>query len=296
MSETDLTARQLTDIFHEYSPEDIVSAERSTEAFANAVYDITDTNGQRYFLKILRAQLPEVIATEAQMQQRLLRAGLRTPEYLEVTPGEYVGNHDDIRFIISRFIAGESPKHVTPALIENLGATLAKLHDAFQGVTIPDSGMQWLNYDRVTADIAGYDGDTKDELVDLLDASNSIFERGLPTSVIHGDLWMSNVFAEGDTITTVFDLETAEHTIRLIDLARTYTSMKFNSEYSTKEIIERLTTGYNSVAKTPLTDGELESFNLVIAYVAGACATWHAVHGTRYRDPYISLGKEALNN
>ena len=290
----DLTAQQLTEIFHEYAPEDIVKATRSTEAFANEVYDIADTKGRRYFLKLLKTQLPEVITTEAKMQQKLLAAGMQTPEYLEIKPGLYVGNHNNIRFIVSKRIPGESPKNVTPALIESFGATLARLHDALKGITVATNNMQWLSLKHVESDLSGYNGDTKDDLVSLVEAGKKIFERELPTAIIHGDLWMSNVFAKNDRITTVFDLETAEHTARLVDLARTYTSMKFNSDYSTNEIIEKLVTGYNSAAIMPLTSSELANFNLAIAYVAGACGTWHAIHGTRYRDPYIKFGKEVL--
>ena len=294
MNEIELSVQELTDIFHEYSSEDIVQATRSTEAFANEVYDLTDTQGQRYFLKILKTQQSEIIANETQMQQQLLAAGIQTPEYLEIEPGIYVGNHDGTRFILSRFIPGESPKNVTPTLIESFGATLAQLHDALKNTPVTANGMQWLNLERVESDIRGYDGDTKDDITNLVEVGKSIFERELPIATIHGDLWMSNVFAQDDHITTVFDLETAEHTVRLVDLARTYTSMKFNSDYTLEEIIGGLTAGYNSAAKTPLTKNEIESFNLAIAYVSGACATWHAVHGTRYRDPYIKFGKEAL--
>lgn len=291
---TSLTTHQLSAIFHEYSPEDIVKAVRSTEAFANEVYDVTDSKSQRYFLKLLKTQLPEAIATEAQMQRKLLMAGIQTPRYLKITPGMYVGNHKGTRFILSKFIPGESPKNVTLALIESFGATLARLHDALKGTRIAANDMQWLNLERTERDLACYDGDVKNDLVSLVGAGKNIFDRGLPTAVIHGDLWMSNVFAKGDMITTVFDLETAEHTTRLIDLARTYTSMKFNSDYSLEQITSRLIEGYNSVAIEPLSADELASFNLAIVYVAGACGTWHAAHGTRYRGPYISFGKEAL--
>lgn len=289
-----LNNEQLSDIFHDYSTADIVEANRSTEAFANEVYDVTDSENQRFFLKILKTRLPEVVATEVQMQQRLLANGLHTPEYIEIKPGEYVGSHGDTRFILSRYISGESPKVVTPELIESFGATLAKIHDALKGVDIPPSNMQWLNPERVQDDLNGYEGDIKPEIVKLVDAGKVIFDRNLPMAVTHGDLWMSNVFAENNTITTVFDLETAEYSVRLVDLARTYTSMRFNSELSSDEIIEVITSGYDSVAKTPFTAEERADFNLAIAFVAGACATWHAVHGTRYRDPYIKFGNEAL--
>lgn len=294
MTETILSPGQLTDIFHDYSSDNIIKATRSTEAFANEVYDVTDSQGQRFFLKILKTQLPEFVATEVQMQQRLLSAGLRTPEYLEIKPGSYVGDHGNARFILSKYIPGESPKDVTPELIGSFGATLAKIHDALKGVNILANNMQWLDPGRVEDDLASYDGEEQPELLKLVEAGKVIFERNLPRAVIHGDLWMSNVFAENDTITTVFDLETAEYTVRLVDLARTFTSMRFNSDLTQSEIIKMLIKGYNSAAEIPLTPEEQASFNLAIVFVAGACATWHAVHGTRYRDPYIRFGNEAL--
>lgn len=179
-------------------------------------------------------------------------------------------------------------------MIESFGATLAVVHDALDGVNIPPSNMQWLNLERVEDDLSGYDGEAKPEIVKLVQAGKVIFERDLPKAVTHGDLWMSNVFAENNTITAVFDLETAEYTVRLVDLARTFTSMRFNSDLASSQIIELLTKGYNTTAEIPLTHEEIENFNLAIAFVAGACATWHAVHGTRYRDPYIKFGNEAL--
>lgn len=106
MSEPTLSPVQLTDIFHDYSSEDIIEAKRSTEAFANEVYDITDSQGQCFFLKILKTQLPEVVATEVQMQQRLLAAGLQTPEYLEINPGSYVGNHNGADLFLANIFLG----------------------------------------------------------------------------------------------------------------------------------------------------------------------------------------------
>lgn len=294
MSNSSLTVQQLTNIFHEYSPSDIVKATRSTEAFANEVYDVTDSEGQRYFLKILKAQLPEVIAVEVQMQKRLHAAGIQAPEYLEVKPGQYVGHYADKRFLLSRFIPGSSPKRITPGLITNFGAILARVHDALEGITIPPNNMQWLNKIRVTKDLEHYDGPVKQDLATLIQEGSAIFAHNLPQAVTHGDLWINNVFADKNKVTAVFDLETAEFTVRLVDLARTFTSMKFNSNYPSDEIIKLLVSGYDSAATQPLTTQERDNLTLAIAFVAGACATWHAIHGTRYRDPYIAYGKEAL--
>ncbi|MFZ1483769.1 MAG: phosphotransferase [Candidatus Saccharimonadales bacterium] len=287
---TDLA--RINNLFHEYSPTNVVLATKSNEAFANEVFDITTADNQRYFLKVLKTQHPDAIANEVIMQKRLLEAGITTPEYIEIAPSQYVGQHEAERFIISNYIPGSSPKTVSLELINSFGATLAKLHNCLDGVTIPDNDMQWLNPRKVKGDITSYGGPVRPALDNLFSYGSAIFDLHLPRAVTHGDLWLSNVFAEDDEITTVFDLETAEETARIVDIARTYTSIRFNSNYPADEVIDTLVDGYNSAAEQQLTHEELTHIKHAIVYVCAACATWHAVHGTRYRDPYILLADE----
>ena len=221
-------------------------------------------------------------------------AGIATPEYIKITPGQYVGTHKNERFLLSPYIPGSAPKTVSPELIQNFGATLAKLHTSLAGVVIPKNDMQWLSLKRVTNDLDSYNGPFKATLRTLLNRGSVIFSADLPRAVTHGDLWLNNVFAKGNEITTVFDLETAEETVRLVDIARTYTSIRFNSGYSIDEVIEGLVAGYNSVASQLLTAEEIANIKLAIMYVCGACATWHAVHQTEYVEGYLKLADEVL--
>jgi Ser/Thr protein kinase RdoA (MazF antagonist) len=286
---------RLNSMFQVYSPNDITIAKRSTETFANEVYDITDSQGMRYFMKLLKSQHPQAIAAEVQMQKRLAAAGIGTPEYIQVTPGQYVGSSNGTRFILSNYIAGESPKTVTPLLTQNLGAFLAKFHNILEGTIVSQNNMQWLRLDKVQNDLTSYNGTLKKPLQTLVKRGKIIFNLRLPEVVIHGDLWLSNIFAKDDQITTVFDLETAQNSLRVVDLARTYTSLRINSTYTMAQITEQLFNGYDQAVQQPLTTAERDSFNLAIQYVAGACATWHATNGTRYAEPYMQLGLEAQN-
>lgn len=285
--------KRLSSLLHEYSPATVVSATKSEEAFANEVFDITTSGGERYFLKVLKKQHADAIAHEAEMQKLLRAAGIATPEYLEIAPGRYVGQYETERFLLSKYIPGSPPRVVTPKLIRSFGAMLARIHDALEGVSVPANDMQWLNPEKVKSDITSYEGEVRSDLDTLLEYGLPLFEQNLPRAVTHGDLWMSNVFAEDDEVTTVFDLETAEEAPRIIDLARTYTSLRFNSNYTADEVLNGLTDGYNAAAKQQLTPEELTRLSQAITFVCGACAIWHAVNGTRYRDPYIRIGKEA---
>ncbi|MDQ5972461.1 MAG: homoserine kinase type [Patescibacteria group bacterium] len=294
MTEANLDTPELNQLFHSYVDDELVSSERNPDAFANDVYNLTDMNGQRYVMRVLKTQLPETVQVEAAMQIRLAEAGVRTPAYIELEGGGFVGMHDGTSFTLSKRIEGEAPKSASLELVADFGATLAKLHNSLEGMDVPPSKMQWFNLNNAEEDLAAYDGPLKDKLTNLIENGKSLFELDLPKSVTHGDLWLGNVFADGDKVTAVFDLETAENTYRIIDLARTYLSMRMETEYSSQELIDKLLDGYNAAAKEPLTAEERKAFGLAVAYAAGVCATWNAAHNTRYSGPYIALGEEAL--
>ena len=294
MPKPTLTTTQLSHIFRAYEPNDLVKTARIAEAYANDVYDITDSAGRRFVMRILKIQKSENVALEAEMQKRLARASIGTPQYIELRKGVYVGEHEGARFTLSKYIEGKAPKTASLELIQDFGAVLSKLHDCLKGITVPPSDMQWFDLEHAKKGLAQYNGPLKKDLQVLLNTGLNIFDQDLPTAVTHGDLWLGNVFAEKDKITAVFDLETVQDTLRIIDLGRTYTSMRIITNHLADSIRERLFAGHDSVAEESLTKAEQNNFPLVISYVAAVCATWHALHGTRYAGPYIDIGKEAL--
>jgi Ser/Thr protein kinase RdoA (MazF antagonist) len=291
---TNLSTPELNQFFHSFIEDELASSERNTAAYANDVYNLTDSSGQQYVMRVLKDQIPETVQAEAAMQHKLAEAGIRTPEYIELNGGSYVGSQDGMSFTLSKYIEGEVPKSISLELVADFGATLAKLHASLKGVSIPSSKMQWFNLKNAKADLDAYDGPLKEELTNLFTSGERLFELNLPKAVTHSDLWLGNVFAEANKVTAVFDLETAEYTYRIIDLARTYLSMRMETKYSTQDLINHLFFGYDNATNEPLTAEERQNFGIATAYVAGVCATWHAVHNTKYAGQYIQFGEEAL--
>jgi len=287
-----LTTPDLSELFHHYSPDELAASEKNGDAFANDAYNLRAANGAEYVMRILKLQLPETVEREVEMQHRLAEVGIGTPHYLTFDNGKHVGEHEGTSFTLSERIAGETPKAASLELIGSFGSTLAQFHDALEGTEVPFSKMQWFQPKNVHEDLEKYDGQLKPEITTLLTSSEQLFQTDLPQTLIHGDLWLGNVFADGDEVTAVFDMETAEHNYRIIDLARTYLSMRLESEYSKDEIIEKLFAGYDKVAREPLTQEEKDSFGLAISYAAGVCALWHELNGTRYAGNYLKFGEE----
>jgi Ser/Thr protein kinase RdoA (MazF antagonist) len=285
---------ELSKLFHVYSPVEIVEAERNTAAFANDVYNLTDAEGGRFIMRILKIQDPDTVNLEANMQMRLNSAGIRTAQYLEMGDNNYVGSKDGFNFTLSKYIEGSIPSNVSPELITDFGATLARIHDCLEGLIIPPNKMQWFDHGIAQSNLDMFDSPIKPKISRLVESGSEILNLGLPEAVIHGDLWLSNAFADHDKVTAVFDFETAQNTVRIIDLARTYTSMKRETDLTQDQIIDLLIIGYNSVSSKPLTPAEENSFRLTIAYVAGVVAAWHTANATGLQDPYIEMGEEAL--
>lgn len=296
MSETSLNPSDLNQLFHIYSPNELSQVKRNTSAYANEVYNLTDSNGQSYVMRVLKIQSPDTVNLEAQMQSRLNAAGIRSPQYLEFGDNNFVGEHNGYYFTLSKYIEGSAPTTARPELVRDFGVTLARIHNCLQGLIIPPNKMQWFDPKIAQEDLDAYNGPLKDRLAMLVGKSDELLTLGLPEAVIHGDLWLSNTFAEDDKVTAVFDFETAQNTARIIDLARTHTSMRRATSLPAQQIIDLLSSGYDSTASTPLTQIEKDNFRLAIAYASGVVAAWHAAKGTRYTGTYIEIGEEALGN
>lgn len=293
MSKTPLTTHDLGELFHHYSPDELAASEKNGDAFANDAYNLRTVNGAEYVIRMLKLQLPETVEREVEMQHRLAEVGIGTPHYLTFDNGKHVGEHDGLTFTLSERIAGEVPKAASLGLIGSFGSTLARFHDALKDTEVPFSKMQWFQPKNVHEDLEKYNGEAKPNIAKLIADGEQLFQTDLPQTLIHGDLWLGNVFAEDDKVTAVFDMETAETNYRIIDLARTYLSMRLETEYGKEDIIDRLFSGYDTAASKPLTQEEKDNFGLAIRYVSGVCALWHELNGTRYAGNYLRFGAEA---
>ncbi len=292
MNKSPLTTSELSELFHHYSPDDLAASEKNGDAFANDAYNLKTADGAEYVMRILKLQIPETVEREAEMQHQLAEAGIGTPHYLAFESGKHVGEHEGLAFTLSERIAGEVPKTASLELISSFGSTLAQFHDVLKDTEVPFSKMQWFQPKNVHEDLEKYDGELKSDTTKLITDGEKLFQTGLPQTLIHGDLWLGNVFADGDKVTAVFDMETAEHNYRIIDLARTYLSMRLETKYSKDEIIDKLFVGYDAVANELLTQEEKDSFGLATSYTAGVCALWHELNGTRYAGNYLKFGDE----
>lgn len=280
-------------LFNSFSSHKLESFTKNSLAYANESYIVTTDNKRKYVIKILKTQGAEGARVEALIQQKVYEADIVTPRYLSLKNGEIVGEVSGIKFTVSDYIIGSRDKHISPELFFSMGATMAKFHRSLEGVTIPPNNAQWLAQTNIQRDFREYNGNFKAELSIALHENLNLPALDLPTSVIHGDFTFNNIFTIQNRVTAVFDFETAQNTARVLDIARTFLSLRREVEYPADVILANLISGYNSAAQSRLTKAEITHLGDAIKYAAIACAIWCANHDQEYAtEVYMGLSKE----
>ncbi|HSX06390.1 MAG TPA: phosphotransferase [Candidatus Saccharimonadia bacterium] len=287
-----MNIRQLTKALNLLKPGAVVDAKDITVGLANTSYLLITDADEKYVARQLRMQSPGSARIDAKLQARLKAVGVGTPEYATLTTDDVVGEVDDYNFTISPLLVGSLPDKVTIALAGSFGATLAKIHQAFkdaQPFVVPNAA-QWLDPKNARRDIALCPTDLRQRMEEQLGRTEQLLTLDLPRTVIHADLFQENVFAENDEVTVVFDLETVEYTVRLLDIARTYISFVYNG-LDPSNTQTTLFDAYNSTAEQPLTPAELKQFPVAVEYASVVCAAWlYNNDGKEFVEPYIAIG------
>lgn len=287
-----MNLNELDTAFRMYKPAAIIAAEDITLGLANSSYLLTTDAGEHYVLRQLRIQSPDNARAEARIQQLVRDAGVTTPQYVRLRNGDVVGSLGDIHFTISPYIYGSQPSDLNLKLAASFGATLARIHNGLAGQQelVPAGSAQWLLAQNVEREIAACPEQLADVLRQVFATVRHLPAKDLPRAVIHGDLMPDNTFAQDDSITAVFDFETAEYTVRLLDVARTYISFAYAGELDPEALRSAILLGYDDAARQKLTAAETDDFPVAVTYVAIAAAAWLRNNGGEaYVRPYLAV-------
>jgi Ser/Thr protein kinase RdoA (MazF antagonist) len=261
----------------QYTDSPVVTTSHLEHGYANESHRVELANGDSIVVRILKLTTPERARQEVSIQRALVSAGMTTPVNQTMKNGDVVGEVDGHEFTISHMIEGQHPQVVDEDLIIEFGRVLARFHDATQQLDI--AGSSWLSEPNISQEIAAVNDLTmrlrfeqmRDDVLHLDDA-------GLPVANIHGDIWASNVFAENGRITAVFDLETTEKALRVMDIGRTAIDLALEMKTtSVPEILEMLRNGYEEV--DALTDEERAALPDAFRLAVVACSAWHYNNG-----------------
>jgi Ser/Thr protein kinase RdoA (MazF antagonist) len=213
-------AFDLREACRQYTGSPVVATSQLEHGYANESHRVELVDGDSIVVRILKLTTPERARQELAIQHALVNAGIATPVSQTMKNGDVVGEIDGHAFTISHMIEGQHPQVVNEDLVTEFGRVLARFHNATQQLDI--AGSSWLSEPTISHEISAVDDPTmRLRLQQMRYDVLYLFDVGLPVANIHGDLWASNVFAENGRITAVFDLETTERTLRVLDIGRT---------------------------------------------------------------------------
>lgn len=214
----------------------VVSCKGIAEGVENSNY-LLETSEGRFILTLYekRVQVGD-LPFFVDLLDHLAKRACPVPAMIRDRDGMAIQRIADRSACIIQFLPGISLTRPTPGQCEAAGAALGAMHRAvadFGGTRENSMGHRhWRAVAEATGDLdsvlPGLQAIVEEELA-FLDAT---WPTGLPTHVIHADLFPDNVLMLGEQVTGLIDFYFAATDFRAYDVAVTHASWTFSTDGS----------------------------------------------------------------
>ncbi|MGE0047259.1 MAG: homoserine kinase [Hyphomonadaceae bacterium] len=302
---TDLTDEELRDLLAAYDLGGALAFKGIAEGVENSNFLLEVEKG-RFFLtifekRVARADLPFFMG----VMEALALKRFPAPRPIRTRDGALLVEARGKPAAIVTFLNGVSPKRPNPAQCRALGETLARMHEALEGVKLerpnalgPDAWAPLITPRLKDADAMepGLAAAIESDLAALKD-----WPSGLPEGVIHADLFPDNALFLGDALTGVIDFYFACTDALAYDLGVCLNAWCFTGRDYLMTNAKNLIAGYQSVRA--LSPAELEALptlarGAAMRFFATRLADWSATPAgalVRPKDPLEYAEKLAFH-
>ncbi len=260
---TDVGDEELDRFLEPYGLGELLAAKGIAEGVENSNY-LIETESGRFILtlyekRVSPADLPFFIT----LMRHLAAQGLACPQPVPTAEGEVLRRLAGRPAALFTFLEGLSPRQVKDWHCSALGDTLAELHHATAGFPQQrPNDLSLAGWRKLIADCgAGADKVSQNLCQELEEAYRSVaagWPKGLPSGVIHADLFPDNVFFRSDRLSGVIDFYFACNDFYVYDLAVCLNAWCFDGAHSyVPERGRLMIEAYQ--AKRPLSAAELEA-------------------------------------
>jgi homoserine kinase type II len=235
---TDVAADELADFLKNYEIGDLLSYKGIAEGVENSNFLLHTTAGSfiltLYEKRVARDDLPFFLG----LMTHLASQGVDCPQPLKTKSGEALSTLAGRPAAIINFLEGVWPRKPTAIHCAGVGQALAKMHLAGRGFKVSRanalsvSGWRPLfeqaadRADEVQHDLRAFIGAELDYL------ESGVWPNGLPSGVIHADLFPDNVFFLGDKLSGIIDFTFACDDMLAYDVAICLSAWCFESDCS----------------------------------------------------------------
>ncbi len=229
---TELSREQISDILAGYSLGELKSFQGIAAGIENSNFFI-DTDGEqasgRYVLTIFERMNADELPYFMHLMHHLAHKGFVCPDVMVRRDGSQLFqvqiDEGEKQGCIVSCLSGRTLDRLNEAQLVAAGAALAQLHVAgadFGERRENPTGDAWLEQTAggMMGDVTARYGDIAARVLsDELDFQSQQSFAGLPSGVIHGDLFADNILFEGDTVSGVIDFYYAHDSAWAMDLA-----------------------------------------------------------------------------
>jgi Ser/Thr protein kinase RdoA (MazF antagonist) len=258
---------------------------------------VINTDDKKYVLRLLIRQGIDSVKDEHNIQRLLNNSGITTPIYIRSLKGNLAEQIGDNVAVISELIPGARQTEDTIELAYNMSATLAVIHNILSTTQVSFNEQQWFHPRNVSSQLQTYNGPDKSFITETMDRYKVILRANLPLALTHGDFHTNNIFSLNDEVTAVFDFESAEYTVRILDIARLYLTYIKVTNLEPQEVCKSLIEGYDSAAERHLTKDELAELPKAFVYVALVSSVSIYNHGNDFSSSkYLAIAKDIIKS
>lgn len=264
---TEVSDDDLARFVASYGLGSLLSYKGIAEGVENTNYLVHATAGT-YILTLYEKRVdPKDLPFFLGLMEHLQARGVSCPLPVRDGDGRILGELAGRHAALVTFLEGVWPRKPNAEQCLNLGRALAQLHIAGEGFALKRANalslVGWHQlFDKLSgkADdiLPGLNKAVSQELA-FLDAA---FPKGLPSGIIHADLFPDNVFFIGDKLSGLIDFYFACNDMLAYDIAVCLNAWCFESDYAFNVTKGRsLLKGYNEVR--PLSAGEREAMPIL---------------------------------
>ncbi|MBT3307798.1 MAG: homoserine kinase, partial [Alphaproteobacteria bacterium] len=220
---TEVGDDELVEFAAEYDIGEVLSCKGIAEGIENSNFALTTSHGS-YILTLYEKRVnPDDLPFFLGLLDHLTEAGIPCPTPVHGRDGQALRQLCGRPAAVVTFLAGMWPRRITPDHGAEVGRALAELHLAGAEFTMTRandlSKNDWRpllaksesRADEISPGLAA-------ELSNELDVLEKQWPEGLPSGIIHGDLFPDNVFFQGGRLTGLIDFYFACNDMLVYDL------------------------------------------------------------------------------
>jgi len=288
---TTLNEDSLQTILQQYAIEPVKTWTVLEGGAENTNY-LLETNNQKYILTICERKTFEETSVLVDLLKHLENYRFKTTTIISNKKGLNISFFKDKPIILKSYLPGKIIQQPTDQILEQIGLKIGQLHL----IPAPDYLPKVYSYgEQAFSDLIEkkIDHPFVDWLTEMHTYIKSILNPALPKTLIHGDIFFSNIIIDSQKNPTIIDFEEACYYYRMYDVGMAIVGLcaiNGSIDFSKADVLIR---GYEQVISIPKEEkNTIQSF---IAYAATATAFWRfrqfniIVPTLSHRDTYLDM-------